>query len=117
MNAAQALGFMRARLQPDIDPVLDINDFVSLLPMAATCDDDGNEPTDDDWTPTYSEVGCYRAIAEGWTMKYGRAVGRFPFTTDGQNFQRNKVLDHIEHQRKLYARKVQSSPSTLGAAT
>jgi hypothetical protein len=85
--------------------------------MAAACDSDGREPDDDDWVPTYSTVGCYRAIAEGWTMKYGRAIGRFDFTTDGQMFRRAQTLDHIEHQRKLYARKVQCSPSTLGAST
>jgi len=117
MNAAQALGFMRARLQPDVDPVLDVNDFASLLPMAATCDADGLEPDVDDWTPTYSIPGCYRAITEGWTIKHGRATGRFDFTTDGQMFRRSQTLDQIEHQRKLYARKAQCSPSTLGASS
>lgn len=115
MNAAEALAYITARLQPDDDPALSAYEVASLLPIAATTDADDLEPDASDWTPTYSVVGCYRALAEGWTMKRGKATGRFDFTTDGQMFRRSQTLDQIEYQRKLYARKVQCSPSTLGA--
>lgn len=114
MNEAQATVFIEARLLPDVDPTVEAEQMTELLALARDVDADGNLPGSDDYTTTYSTVGCYRAIAEGYAMKYGRAVGRFGFTTDGQQFQRNQTLDHLEHQRKLYARKVQQTPSTLG---
>lgn len=115
MDAAQALGFIIARLKPDKDPVLSPDDVTSLLFMAATTDVDGLTPDDEDWTPTYNTVGCYRSIAEGWSMKETEAVGRFDFTTDGQMFRRSQQVDQIRAMRSLWARKVQQSPSTLGA--
>lgn len=115
MNAAEATAYVETRLHPDDDPVLSSATVTELLAMAVTADDDGNEPTDDNWTPTYSVTGCYRAIAEGWAIKRGKLVGRFNFTTDGQQFQRAQVRDHVENERAKWARKVQVSPSTLGS--
>lgn len=112
MNYGTALSFVLTRLQPDVDPTLETHTVLELLDLAKTTDADGLAPDDDDWTPTYSTTGCYRAIAEGYTLKHGAAVGRFRFTTDGQTFDRNQLLDHLEHQRKLYARKVQTSSPT-----
>lgn len=116
MDAAQALAYIVARVAPDDDPVLSTDELVDLLPLAVTADSDGVAPDEDGWVPTYSIVGCYRAIAEGWLIKRGKAVGRFDFQTDGQLFRRSQTLDQIEHQRRYYARKVQASPSTLGAS-
>jgi hypothetical protein len=116
MDAPEALAYIAARLHPEDDPALDPDDLTDLLFMAATTDEDGYCPGDDNWTPTYSTVGCYRAIAEGWAMKRGKVVGRFNFTTDGQQFQRAQVRDHIENERQRWQAKVQSSPSTLGAS-
>lgn len=117
MNASDALAYIAARLHPEDDPEISLSEMADLLFMAATDDEDGNSPDDDAWTPTYSTVGCYRAIAEGWTIKAGKAVGRFDFTTDGQQFRRSQTLDHCEYQRRMWARKVQHSSSTLGAAS
>lgn len=114
MNATDAQAFIELRLQPDSDPVLPAGTIDELLPMAATCDEDGLEPDEDDWVPTYSVRGCYKAIAEGWAIKYGMAVGRFEFITDGQTFRRQQTLDHVNNQRATWTRKVQSSPSTIG---
>lgn len=115
MNAAEAMKFIRDRLFPDDDPSLDANEVSALLAMASADDTNGVSPGDTDWIATYNTVGCYRAIAEGWLIKRGKAVGRFDFTTDGQMFRRSQTLDQIDHQRKFYARKVQQSPSTIGA--
>ena len=115
MNGAEALAFITARLAPDADPTMTTAEVTALLPVAQGIDADGLPPSDASWTPTYTVRGCYAAITEGWLLKYGKAVGRFPFVTDGQTFQRDKTHDQIEHQRRYYARKVQTSPSTLGA--
>lgn len=113
MNASEARAFIEARLLPDVDPTLSNDEVAALLPLAATVDADGRTPDHPDWVPTYDTVGCYRAIAEGFTIKHGKASNRFDFTTDGQTFRRSQMLDHLEHQRRLWARKIQQSPSTL----
>lgn len=113
MDAAEAQEFIELRLQPAIDPVLSDGEVLKLVDLAVTDDDDGNPPTDDEWVPSYSVRGCWYGIAEGYLIKYGKAVGRFSFTTDGQTFTRNQTLDHLEHQRKRALAKVQSCPSLL----
>lgn len=112
MNHTEAISFIVARLQPDVDPAMDPNVVVDLVDLAKTDDADGLSPDDADWEPTYSTTGCYRAIAEGYAIKYGAAVARFRFGTDGQTFDRNQILDHLEHQRRLWARKVQTTTAT-----
>lgn len=114
MDHTEALSFVRLRLQPDVEPTLDTAEVESLLELAATCDANGVQPGGDGWVPTYSVVGCYRAIAEGYLVKHGRVAHYYDFTTDGQTFRRDQMLDHIEHQRRKWARKVQATPSTLG---
>lgn len=113
MDATEATQFITLRLQPSIDPALTDGEVADLLDLAVGTDDEGNEPADDGWTPTYSVRGCWYAIAEGFYIKYAKAVGRFSFTTDGQTFTRNQTLDHLEHQRKKALAKVQSCPSLL----
>lgn len=103
MNESEAQAFIDARLLPNLDPTLTVPELDAIYSMAAAVDADA--------VTTYSTVGCYRAIAEGYTIKYGKAVGRFGFTTDGQQFQRNQLLDHLDHARSLWARKVQLSSS------
>lgn len=117
MNTAKARAFIELRLQPDSDPALNAQEVEQLLALAITDDEDGNCPTDDDWTPTYSVRGCWYAIAEGFYVKYAKAAERFSFTTDGQTFTVNQLLDHLEHERKRALAKVQSSPSTLTITT
>jgi hypothetical protein len=117
MNQAEALAYITDNLQPDSDPVLSPDEVVSLLDLAKVDDADGNTPDLDAWTPTYDRRGCARAIAEGWLRKRGKAVGRFEFITDGQTFRRQQILDQIDQQRRLWARRVPVSPSTLGATS
>lgn len=113
MDGTEARRFIELRLQPDVDPVLTTGEVADLVALAVTDDDDGNSPVDDEWEATYSVAGCWYAIAEGYLIKYGKAVGRFSFTTDGQTFTRNQTLDHLEHQRKRALAKVQTCPSLL----
>lgn len=112
MNEAEARAFIELHLQPSIDPILDADEVSQLIPFAAVEDADGFMPSEADWTPTYSVPGCHYAIAEGYQVKYAKAVGRFSFTTDGQTFTRNQTLDHIEHQRARHLAKVQTTART-----
>lgn len=113
MDATAALRFIELRLQPSVDPTLTDGEMQDLVRLAKTDDVDGNAPDADDWTPTYSVRGCWYGVAEGYLVKYGKAVGRFSFTSDGQTFTRNQTLDHLEHQRRRALAKVQSCPSLL----
>ena len=115
MNEPEALRFITDRLAPDDDPALDATTVASLLALAVCADDDGYPPTHDNWTPTYSPTGCYRAIAEGWAIKRTKVPGRYDFQTDGQMFRRKQMVDNIEYERRRWQAKVQTSPSTLGA--
>jgi hypothetical protein len=45
-------------------------------------------------------------------LKRANAVGRFDFTTDGQMFRRNQVLDNIEGQIAILRRKLAQSVGT-----
>lgn len=114
MNQQQALKFICDRLQPDDDPALDPDTVVSLLTHGVVVDVNGYIPSHASWIPTYSMTGCYRAIAEGWAIKRSKVAGRYDFTTDGQNFLRSQMVDHIENERRRWQAKVQSSPSTIG---
>jgi hypothetical protein len=113
MNTPEARRFIEMFLQPDTDPVLNSHEVEFLLAHAVTKDADDLEPTDDDWTPTYSVRGCHYAISEGWAIKYAKASERFSFTTDGQTFTVNQLLDHCDMMRKRHLAKVQACPSTL----
>lgn len=113
MNTPTARAFIELHLQPDLDPVLSVNEVEALLRLAVTKDEDCNLPTDDDWTPTYSVRGCHYAIHSGWNVKYAKAANRFSFTTDGQTFTVNQLLDHCAHMARRHLAKVQACPSTL----
>ena len=102
MDFTAAFDFVAQRIAPDLEPCLSPEDITSLLSMVS------------DGSGEWSTVDCYRALAEGWAIRHGRAVSRFDFTTAGQTFRRSQMLDHIEDQRRFWARKVQASPSTLG---
>lgn len=111
MNTADAYERLRILTRADDDPTLDNAELEMLLELAATTDADDLAPDDDDWTPTYDRVGVYRAVAEGWTLKAGKAAGRFDFTTDGQTFRRSQIVDHCEAMAARYRRKTnQSAP-------
>lgn len=113
MNTAEARRFIELRLQPDLDPVLTAHEVEDLLGLAVTKDEDCVLPTDDDWVPTYSVRGCHYAISEGFNVKYAKAAERYSFTTDGQTFTVNQLLDHLAHMARRHLAKVQACPSTL----
>lgn len=112
MDATAARTYIETRLQPDVDPVLTSTEVDELVTLAKCEDEDGNLPGDDGYVDTYNTPGCHYAIAQGYEIKYAKAVGRFSFTTDGQTFTRNQTLDHLEHMRARHAAKVQRTVKT-----
>jgi len=102
VNLIDAEAFFTARCNPDDDPVLTDAQVAQCIALAAVPDADGHAPEHEEWTPTYSRKLIYLSLKEGWEMKAGAAASRFDFTTDGQNFQRAKVLDHCEAMANRY---------------
>lgn len=112
MDETDALAWLTLRTDATAEPVLDSGALQLLLELATTVDADGYEPTDDEWTATYSVQGLYRAAAEAWTIKAGKCAGKFDFTTDGQTFRRSQMVDHCEAQAAMWRRKLGRSVRT-----
>jgi len=110
VNRSEALTRIRALCPPELDPELTIEQQDECLRAAGVADDEGVVPTDEDWTPTYSPVGVLRGALVGWRMKRANASNRFEFSTDGQMFRPQQVLDNIDGQisdlRRQLARSV-----------
>lgn len=116
MNLTEAEAFVTLRAAATSEPTvssLEIRDLLNEL--AITEDADCVEPDDEDWVPTYSRLGCYKVLAELWTIKAGRVAHRFDFTapTSGGNFRVSQIQDHCEAQAKRYARYVNESANAL----
>lgn len=106
MNATQAHNFVALRLSPTTEPTISDVEIRQLLDeMAVTVDADDVEPFDDGWVPTFSRLGAYAVLAEGWGLKAGRAAHRFDFTapSSGGAFKVSQIIDHCEAQAKMYA--------------
>jgi hypothetical protein len=109
VNESDAVAMIDAYCPFTDDPALSSTQQTQLLALAVTVDADGVAPSEAGWTPTYSRVGCWRAIAEGWQIKAGLAAPRFDFTTDGQSFRRSQIMDHCEAMAVKYRRKLAKS--------
>ena len=115
MNYTAAFNRLMMYAQPDLEPCVSLADLDALLAEhAIAVDSDGYNPSDDGYTDTYSTVGVYRAAAEAWALRMGRAADRFDFTTDGQQFRRSQALDHFQAMADRYRRKASATASTGG---
>lgn len=54
----------------ETEPVLTETEVEDILGNASVADSEGNEPSNDDWTPTYD---INKAAAEAWLIKAARA--------------------------------------------
>lgn len=105
MNLAEATSFVSRRAAITQEPVVSTADVQAMLAELAIVEDaDGNSPTSDDWTETYSRLGCYRVIAEIWTIKAGEVAHRFDFLapTSGGLFKVSQIQDHCMAQANRY---------------
>lgn len=107
MYAAQTK--FEALCPSDSDPTLTVDQVLVAIAEAAVVDADDLAPSDEDWTPTYSAAGVWRAVVRGWEMKLANAVDRFDFTTDGQTFRRSQVVAHCRQQVEMHRRKIVAS--------
>lgn len=120
MDLPTATAFVSLRLSPSTEPAIEGGEILALLTdHAQTTDADDIEPGETGWTPTYSRIGCYAAIAEGWSIKAGRVAHRFDFTapTQGGQFRLSQILDHCEAMAKKYAVRAGRSVNNSNAVT
>lgn len=105
MDEVEARDQIRILVSASSDPVLEEVELDMLVETAKRADADGLPPDDDNWDPTWD---LNSAAWQGWTLKAGKAAGRFTFSTDQQRFERGAVISHcrqmaMEYRRRLIA--------------
>lgn len=94
----------------DCAPCLTQDDINMLLVACARADDDGNEPPDTGWKPTYDLDWAAR---EAWAWKAGYVADRFSMTVEGTVLTRAQVYDHCVRMYNLYDKKAVGRPHSL----
>lgn len=111
MDEATARELLEDMVSPNSVPILTTDEVDRLLNFAKRADTDGNLPSDAAWEPTWN---LHAAAARGWVIKAGKVAGLFPFSTDGQSYQRDQMHRMCremaaEYRRgAIYSIKVQS---------
>lgn len=114
MNATTALARLEMFVQSAIEPTLSGGELDVLLSLAAIVDEDGYEPQDDDWTPTYSPNLLNLAIAQGWNVKAGKLGAGETGSSDGATFNPEVRRQFCLDQEMKYRNKVSGSFLTAG---
>lgn len=93
-DATRAERELRRMTQATVDPGLTDPEIEDLLWLARIDDEDGYEPDDASWTPTYGHSGLRRAAAEGWRTKAGKLTPEFDAAVgSGTEFKRKQKYD------------------------
>ncbi|RPH37052.1 MAG: hypothetical protein EHM90_00445 [Chloroflexi bacterium] len=91
----------------DYEPMLTPDDIDDLVTLAQRADENGRDPDEDDWEPTYDLTA---AVASGWETKAARASGDFRFEEDNQAFYREHVYQHCRKQADRWGRGMVAVP-------
>lgn len=70
-----------------------------LIEAQSVTDVDGNEPDEDDWTPTYN---LNKVAGDIWAEKASRYAEEFDFNTDGGSFSRSQKYENALRQSQYY---------------
>ncbi len=108
MTTTEAFERLKGLVQADTDPVLTDGEVQQELDANKVADPDGNAPTSSSWTPTYL---LYRAAANLWEQKAGKATTYVTVQSDGASFNNEMVYDHCLKMAKSYRRRVSFSVS------
>lgn len=94
----------------DTEPELTETEVEELLDTAAVADEEGNSPSNDDWTPTYD---LNKAAADAWLIKAGRASALTEIDPPGSGIVTSKVFENcIAMSRSFAARRSATLPIT-----
>lgn len=70
----EAIALLGREVPVTTEPVLDDDDLDDLVSFMAVPDEDGNEPADEEWEPTYDRRRLAFAAAEAYERKAGRVA-------------------------------------------
>lgn len=113
MNATTALARLKFESAWDTDPALSDADLDICLSYAAVVDDNGYEPQDDDYTPTYSAMLLNLSIAAAWDRKASSVEG-FNWSADGVTFNPDTQRERFTSKADSYRKKVAGSAALTG---
>lgn len=102
MTQQEATSYISLHLQPAIDPALSDDDLAALLTQSKRADSSSRAPSDPDWEPTYDLAS---AIADGWTLKAGKAAGDYDFKDSNLQLTRSQVHAHCLGMASQWARR------------
>lgn len=88
MDETTARELLEDMVSPNSIPILTSDEVDRLFNYAKRADPDGLLPSEAGWTPSWN---LHAAAARGWIMKAGKVAGLFPFSTDGQSYQRDQM--------------------------
>jgi hypothetical protein len=88
MDEITARELLEDMVSPSSIPILTDNEVDRLLNYAKRADVNGYLPSETEWEPTWNLAA---AAARGWIIKAGKVAGLFPFSTDGQSYQRDQM--------------------------
>lgn len=108
MDEGSARVRLEAMTQSVSFPALTEDELAELVTIAKRTDVDGALPSDAAWVPTWD---LNAAAALGWAWKAAKVVAHFPFSTDGQRFDRQYIHQQCMEQSRFYAFKVQGTIS------
>jgi len=114
MNATDALARLQRMTQYATEPALTSDDLSDLLMHAASEDEDGREPQEDAWEPTYSAIWLNAAAAEGWRWKAGKLGAGETFSSDGASFNPEQRRNFCLEMAQRYQMRVAGSIRTKG---
>lgn len=92
----------------DTEPQLTDPEIDEVLAAKAIADTDGNDPENDNWSPTYD---LNAAAAEAWLIKAGRASALVEVDPPGSGIVTAKVFENCCEMALLYTRKRRLSVS------
>lgn len=100
--SAEQIERLRMMAAATSDPVLSEDELLDVLARNGLVDDDGREPQDDEWVPTYA-LGA--AAQDAWLLKAGKVAHRVTASDGALNVTRSDLHKHCLAMAELYGRR------------
>ena len=98
-NALEKLKLLTAW---ETEPVLSEIEVEDILNASSIADEEGNEPENDNWTPTYD---INKAAADGWLIKAARASAMTEIDPPESGIVTSQIFDNCRKMVAIYAAK------------
>ncbi|MBX3290306.1 MAG: hypothetical protein KF855_13285 [Acidobacteria bacterium] len=98
-NALEKLKLLTAW---ETEPALTEIEVEDLLNAASIADENGNEPANDSWVPTFD---LNKAAADGWLIKAARASAMTEIEPPESGIVTSQVFDNCRKMAAIYAAK------------